>query len=97
MAIAIHIPDDIRDKLEEKALRVGFPNVESLVEDAVRQLAEEDDEVDTAAWKDEIERRLEEVKNGTVKTIPADEVIDEMRSMLTTPRHARSWIASRGA
>ena len=90
MTIAIHIPDDIREKLEEKALRVGFPNVESMVEDAVRQLAEEDDEeVDTAAaWKDEIERRLEEVKNGTVKTIPANEVIDEMRSLLTTPRHA---------
>lgn len=90
MTIAIHIPDDIREKLEEKALRVGFPNVESMVEDAVRQLAEEDDEeVDTAAaWKDEIERRLEEIKNGIVKTIPADEVIDEMRSLLTTPRHA---------
>lgn len=47
--------------------------------------AEEDDEDEDpaeveAAWADEIASRVEEIRNGTVETIPADEVFAEMRA-----------------
>jgi putative addiction module component (TIGR02574 family) len=54
------------------ALALPFEEREQLVH-RLRQSIESDAEVPTAAEEAEIERRLEEVRSGKVKTIPAEE------------------------
>ncbi len=49
----------------------------------IESLDEADDEIEISdAWRQELDRRIEAVRNGTMRTIPHEEVMDEMRALL---------------
>ena len=76
------------EELLQQALQLPPDEKERIARALYESLADEDDEDDEdedpaeveAAWADEIQRRVEEIRNGTVETIPADEVFAEMRA-----------------
>jgi putative addiction module component (TIGR02574 family) len=75
------------EELLEKALQLPSDEkrniARALYENFADEEAEDEDEDPAeveAAWAEEIKRRVEEIQNGTVETIPADEVFAEMRA-----------------
>jgi putative addiction module component (TIGR02574 family) len=74
----------IWEELLEKVLQLPSNEQEKIARAVYEHLVDEDDDEDPAeveaAWADEIQRRVEEIRNGTVETIPADEVFAEMRA-----------------
>lgn len=50
-----------------------------LVDSLLRSLNQTDSEVD-AAWAQEAKRRLNEIRDGSVETIPGEEVFEEVRN-----------------
>ena len=74
------------EELLEQALQLPDDEQERIARALYENLAAKDDDDDEdpveveAAWAEEIERRVEEIRNGTVKTIPADVVVAELRA-----------------
>jgi putative addiction module component (TIGR02574 family) len=73
------------EELLEQALRLPPDEQERIARTLYEHLADLDDEDEDpaeveAAWAEEIERRVEEIRNGTVETIPADVVMAELRA-----------------
>lgn len=74
------------EQLLEKALQLSSHERVKIAQALYESVAaEEDDEVEDpaeveAAWAEEIKQRIEEIRNGTVETIPADEVMAELRA-----------------
>ena len=75
------------EELLEQALQLPDEEQEKIARALYENLAAKDDEDDDddpaeveAAWAGEIERRVEEIRNGTVQTIPADVVMAELRA-----------------
>lgn len=73
------------EELLEKALQLPSAEQEKIARALYENLADEEDEDEDpteveAAWAEEIERRVEEIRNGTVQTIPADVVMAELRA-----------------
>lgn len=75
------------EELLEQALRLPSDEQEQIARALYENLADQDDEDDDedpaeveAAWAEEIGRRVEEIRNGTVETIPADVVMAELRA-----------------
>lgn len=50
-----------------------------LVDSLLRSLNQTDSEVD-AAWAEEAKRRLSEIRDGSVETIPGEEIFEEVRN-----------------
>ena len=69
------------DELSRKARALPPEQRIRLAEELLSSVQDSDEEVE-AAWAEEIERRLEEVENGTAKLIPAEEVFAEIRRLL---------------
>jgi putative addiction module component (TIGR02574 family) len=69
------------DELSRKARALPPEERIRLAEELISSVQDSDEEVE-AAWAEEIERRLEEVENGTAKLIPAEEVFAEIRRLL---------------
>lgn len=69
------------DELSRKARALPPEERIRLAEELLSSVQESDEEIE-AAWAEEIERRLEEVENGTAKLIPAEEVFAEIRRLL---------------
>ncbi|CAN5857892.1 hypothetical protein BH20GEM1_BH20GEM1_00590 [soil metagenome] len=67
-------------KLEAEALRLPPSERAHLAEVLISSLGEEA-EIERA-WKEEIERRLSELRTGSVKTIPAKDVFDELDALV---------------
>ncbi|NOX36711.1 MAG: addiction module protein [Calditrichaeota bacterium] len=63
MAMVESLPVDIKTKLIEKILNTLHPTQK---------------EIDKL-WAQEAERRVKEIRNGKVKTIPAEEVFEEVK------------------
>lgn len=70
------------DELESAALRLPTDARARLAERLLSSLEPECDADAEALWLAEAERRLNEIEQGEVRTIPADDVIAEMRSRL---------------
>ena len=72
------------EELLEQALQLPADEREKIARALYESLADEEDDEDPAeveaAWAEEIKRRVEEIRNGTVEMIPADEVFAEMRA-----------------
>lgn len=72
------------EQLLEQALQLPSDEKENIARALYENLADEDEDEDPAeveaAWAEAIQRRVEEIRNGTVETIPADEVFAEMRA-----------------
>jgi len=69
------------DELSRKARNLPPEERIRLAEELLSSVQDSDEEIE-AAWAQEIERRLEEVENGTAKLIPAEEVFAEIRRLL---------------
>lgn len=69
------------DELSRKARDLPPEERVRLAEELLSSVQDSDGEIETA-WAEEIERRLEEVENGTAKLIPAAEVFAEIRRLL---------------
>jgi putative addiction module component (TIGR02574 family) len=67
----------VKDLIEE-AVSLPVEERTLLVESLLRSLNPTDAEIDKA-WAAEAERRLEELRAGTVRSIPADEVFAAIR------------------
>ncbi|MFQ5676619.1 MAG: addiction module protein [bacterium] len=63
ISIVESLPVDIKTKLIEKLLNSLHPTQEKIDE----------------LWAEEAEKRVNEIKTGKVKTIPGDEVFQEIR------------------
>lgn len=68
------------EELLDRALQLPADEREKIARILYESLAEEEDDEDQAAWAEEIKQRVEEIRNGTVETIPAEEVFAEMRA-----------------
>jgi putative addiction module component (TIGR02574 family) len=71
------------EELLEQALRLPPDEQERIARALYENLADQDEEDPAeveAAWAEEIERRLEEIRNGTVELVPADELMAELRA-----------------
>jgi putative addiction module component (TIGR02574 family) len=74
------------EQLLERALQLSSHERVKIAQALYESVAaEEDDEVEDpaeveAAWAEEIKQRIEEIQDGTVETIPADEVMAELRA-----------------
>jgi putative addiction module component (TIGR02574 family) len=69
------------DELSRKARALPPEERVRLAQELLSSVQDSDEEIQ-AAWAEEIERRLEEVENGTAKLIPAEEVFAEIRRLL---------------
>jgi putative addiction module component (TIGR02574 family) len=69
------IREDIQSLTEE--------DKEILLRDLIVELDEPLDEDVERAWLEEAHRRLRELDDGSVKSIPAEEVFERLRSRLT--------------
>jgi putative addiction module component (TIGR02574 family) len=69
------------DELSRKARALPPEERIRLAEELLSSVQDSDEEIE-ASWAEEIERRLEEVENGTAKLIPAEEVFAEIRRLL---------------
>ncbi|MFQ5583777.1 MAG: addiction module protein [Calditrichia bacterium] len=63
MDLVESLPTDIKTKLIEKILNTLNPTHKEM----------------DKLWADEAEKRLEEIKSGKIKTIPAEKVFKEIR------------------
>jgi putative addiction module component (TIGR02574 family) len=73
------------EELLEQALQLPSNEKEQIARALYESLAAEEDEGEDpaeveAAWADEIQRRVEEIRTGAVETIPADVVMAELRA-----------------
>ena len=68
------------EELLDRALQLPADEREKIARTLYESLADEEDDEDQAAWAEEIKQRVEEIRNGTVETIPAEEVFAEMRA-----------------
>ncbi len=65
-------------ELEAQVLRLARHERARLAQKLIASL-EEDDEIDQA-WTEEAERRYEELRDGSVEALPADQVFADVRS-----------------
>ncbi len=71
---------DLLNKMKNKALSLSVNDRAKLAHELIISLDEEiDSDVDNA-WEAEICRRVNEIKNGTAKGRPAEEVLSEIRA-----------------
>ena len=70
------------EELESKILELPIDSRAILAERILASLDELSPEEIEKLWIDEAERRLNEVRSGDVKTIPAQTVLNRLRSKL---------------
>jgi putative addiction module component (TIGR02574 family) len=81
VAITINVPAENLEKMKALAERAGRSLDEvigAIANDAIEYELGGDD-IDPA-WDAELLRRIESVRNGTAKTVPAEEVFAEIRA-----------------
>lgn len=94
MTISIaNLPTDLQIFVETTLAKGEYPDAEHLLLGALYQLREQhmneggEQEVEEA-WKEEIDRRLEDITSGSVKCIPGEEVMARLRAKLGESQHA---------
>jgi len=71
------------EQLLERSLSLPPQDRSRLAARLIESLDEADDEIGISdAWRKELDRRVEAVRDGTMRTIPHDEVMSEMRALL---------------
>jgi len=73
--------DPVR-RLESEALKLPAKDRARLAQRLIVSLDQEPEEGAEEAWAREIERRVEELRTGKVRTRPAEDVLREIRSKL---------------
>ncbi len=72
---------DLVTELTERAKALPPEERARLAEELLATLDPSEDGVE-AAWDDEIRKRIDEVENGTVQLVPADEAFAQVRHAL---------------
>jgi putative addiction module component (TIGR02574 family) len=71
------------EQVAEEALSLSLPDRSALTRILIQaldaELAEDPAEVEQA-WQVEVEKRVDEILSGRVKTIPAEEVFEKLRA-----------------
>jgi putative addiction module component (TIGR02574 family) len=71
------------EALLESSLSLPPQERSSLATRLIESLDEADDDLEISpAWRKELDRRVEAVRNGTMRTIPHEEVMRDMRALL---------------
>lgn len=70
------------DQLVAEARQLPREQLAELLDLLTFELHEEIDPEIEAAWADEAQRRLAEIKSGKVKTIPGEQVMAELRRVV---------------
>jgi putative addiction module component (TIGR02574 family) len=70
------------EEIKKKALHLSVQERASLAVDLIRSLDEKMDPDAEEAWKEEVERRVRDYREGKVQGIPAEEVFRKLRSRL---------------
>ena len=70
------------DQLVAEARQLPREQLAELLDLLTFELHEEIDPEIEAAWADEAERRLAEIRSGKVKTIPGEQVMAELRRVV---------------
>ena len=71
------------DALLESSLKLPLQERSRLATRLIESLDDADDDMEISPpWHSEIERRIEAVRNGTMRTIPHEEVMAEMQALL---------------
>lgn len=66
-------------ELLEKALALSAEDRERLIDQLIASRSEEPTEEGAeAAWEEEIKRRVDDIRAGRVKTIPGEQVLQEL-------------------
>jgi putative addiction module component (TIGR02574 family) len=69
-------------EIEAEIRKLAVPDRDRLLRDLVADLDGTPDQEIEAAWLAEAQKRYEELRSGTVKAVPADEVIRKARARL---------------
>ena len=80
------------EKVKDDALHLPIEDRSRLASRLLESLDDDDDI--SPEWKDEIRRRVREMKSGTAVMVPHDEVMANVRANLTKKREARATKAS---
>lgn len=70
-----------RESIEAAALQLSESERARLAELLIASLDTAEDEIE-AAWADEAELRYEQIRSGQVRSVPAEEVFERIRSLL---------------
>jgi putative addiction module component (TIGR02574 family) len=71
------------EELSARAKTLSAEDRARLAEELLESLQEDKDPEAEAAWDQEIGRRVAEIEAGTAKLIPADEVHEEARRLMS--------------
>jgi len=75
------------EALLESSLNLPPQERSRLATRLIESLDEADDDMEISpAWREELDRRVEAVRNGTMRTIPHEEVMSEMHALLADIR-----------
>jgi len=69
-------------EIEKKAFALSDQERAILAHHLIKTLDKEDDEDVEELWLNEVEKRYEEYKKGTIKSVPAEEAFQEARDRL---------------
>jgi putative addiction module component (TIGR02574 family) len=71
------------DALLESSMSLPPQERSRLAARLIESLDDADDAVEISpAWREELDRRVEAVRNGTMRTLPHEEVMSEMRALI---------------
>ena len=77
------------DTVLQDALRLPLEERSLIASRLIESVDDVDDFELSPAWKAEIDRRIESIKNGTAKLIPHDEIMASVRQQLEQQRAAK--------
>ena len=81
LPLTLSVMSDLVSELAERAKALSAEDRARLAEELLATLDPHDEDIE-AAWDVEILKRIEEVENGTVKLVPAEEAFAQVRRAL---------------
>ena len=73
------------DHLLESSMNLPLQDRSRLATRLIESLDDADDDIEISdEWRKELDRRVEAVRNGSMRTIPHEEVMSEMRTLLAS-------------
>ncbi len=73
------------DHLLESSMNLPLQDRSRLATRLIESLDDADDDIEISdEWRKELDRRVEAVRNGTMRTIQHEEVMSEMRTLLAS-------------
>ena len=70
------------ERIKDEAFKLDKENQYLLIQELTLNILEQEETPLEKAWYDEVERRVQEIDRGEVKTYPADQVIKDLRTKL---------------